>query len=94
MSGGRLAEAAHLSPSAASEMLDGLERVGIVERAEADADRRTRVFSLSAEGARLVEEKVRTLRAEAAEALEGCTDADLAAAARVIDRLTKMFARR
>jgi len=94
MPGGRLAEAAHLSPGAASEMLDGLERMGIVERAAADADRRRRVFSLSAGGARLVEEKLRTLRAEAAEALDGCTDADLVVAARVIDRLTAMLARR
>jgi len=94
MTGMRLAEAAHLSPSAASEMLDGLERAGVVCRATAEADRRSRVFSLSPEGARVVEEKLRGFRAEVAEALAGCTDAELAAAARVIDRLTEMFARR
>jgi len=94
MSGIRLAEAAHLSPSAASEMLDGLERTGVVCRSTADADRRARVVSLSAEGTRVVRERLRTFRAEVADALEGCTDAELAAAAKVIDRLTEMFARR
>lgn len=94
MTGIRLAEAAHLSPSAASEMLDGLERARVVRRATADADRRTRVFSLSAEGARLVEEKLRQFRDDVEVALEGCTDAELAAAAKVLDRLTEMFARR
>jgi|GEM_PF-6107698 DNA-binding MarR family transcriptional regulator len=94
MTGTRLAEAAHLSPSAASEMLDGLERAGVVCRATADTDRRARVFSLSAEGARVVEEKLRQFRTEVAEALADCTDGELAAAAEAIDRLTGMFARR
>ena len=94
MTGTRLAEAAHLSPSAASEMLDGLERAGVVCRATAESDRRARVFSLSPEGSRVVEETLRAFRAEVGEALEGCTDGELAAAAKVIDRLAGMFARR
>jgi Transcriptional regulators len=94
MTGTRLAEAAHLSPSAASEMLDGLERARVVRRATADADRRARVFSLSAEGAGLVEEKLREFRDDVAEALEGCTDVQLEAAAGVLDRLAEMFERR
>jgi len=94
MTGARLAEAAHLSPSAASEMLDGLERAEVVCRAAAEGDRRARVFSLSPQGARVVEERLHAFRAEVAEALEGCTDGELAAAAKVIDRLTEMFARR
>jgi len=94
MTGIRLAEAAHLSPSAASEMLDGLERAGVVCRAVANTDRRARVVSLSPEGSRVVEETLRAFRAEVGEALEGCTDGELAAAARVIDRLAGMFARR
>jgi DNA-binding MarR family transcriptional regulator len=94
MTGARLAEAAHLSPSAASEMLDGLERAGVVCRATAEGDRRARVFSLSPEGSRVVEEALRAFRAEVGEALEGCTDGELAAAAKVIDRLAGMFARR
>lgn len=94
MTGIRLAEAAHLSASAASEMLDGLERSGLVCRETAEADRRVRVVSLSPEGTRVVEERLRAFRAEVAEALEGCTDGELAAAAKVIDRLAGMFARR
>jgi DNA-binding MarR family transcriptional regulator len=94
MTGIRLAEAAHLSPSAASEMLDGLERAGVVCRATADADRRARVVSLSPEGTRVVEERLRAFRAEVAEALSDCADVELAAAAKVIDRLAGMFARR
>ena len=60
----------------------------------AEADRRVRVVSLSPEGTRVVEERLRAFRAEVAEALEGCTDGELAAAAKVIDRLAGMFARR
>jgi DNA-binding MarR family transcriptional regulator len=94
MTGVRLAEAAHLSPSAASEMLDGLERAGVVCRAVANTDRRARVISLSPEGTRVVEEKLRIFRAEIAEALGDCSGEELAAAAKVIDRLAGMFARR
>jgi DNA-binding MarR family transcriptional regulator len=60
----------------------------------AGADRRARVFSLSDEGARLVEEKLREFRDDLAEALVGCTDAELAAASELLDRLARMFERR
>lgn len=94
LTGNRLAEAAHLSPSAASEMLDGLERAGVISREHTDTDRRARIVSLTEEGRRLVEEKLRAFRAEVGDALAGCTDDELAAAAEVLDRLTAMFARR
>jgi DNA-binding MarR family transcriptional regulator len=90
----RLAEAAHLSPSAASEMLDGLERAGVISREQTDADRRARIISLTQQGRTLVEEKLRAFRVEVGEALVDCTDRELVAAARVLDRLTEMFARR
>jgi len=94
LTGSRLAEAAHLSPSAASEMLDGLERAGVISREQSEADRRARIVSLTEEGRALVEERLRAFRGEVAEALAGCTDEELAAAAVVIDRLSEMFARR
>lgn len=94
LTGNRLAEAAHLSPSAASEMLDGLERAGVISREHTDADRRARIVSLTDDGRTLVEEKLRAFRAEVAEALAGCSDDELAAAAKVLDRLSEMFARR
>ena len=94
LAGNRLAEAAHLSPSAASEMLDGLERAGVISRQHAAADRRARIVSLTEKGTALVELKLHAFRAEVAEALADCTDGELAAAAKVLDRLTEMFARR
>jgi DNA-binding MarR family transcriptional regulator len=94
LAGNRLAEAARLSPSAASEMLDGLERSGVISRQHTDADRRARIVSLTEKGRTLVEMKLHAFRAEVAEALVDCTDDELAAAAKVLDRLTEMFARR
>jgi len=94
LAGNRLAEAAHLSPSAASEMLDGLERLGVISREQTDADRRARIVSLTEEGRKLVEQKLRAFQAEVTEALAGCTDDEVSAAAKVLDRLTEMFARR
>ncbi|MFI5261934.1 MAG: MarR family winged helix-turn-helix transcriptional regulator [Candidatus Limnocylindrales bacterium] len=51
---GDLAETVGRSPSAASRVVAGLQRRGLVERLEEIADRRQRVLHLTAEGAALV----------------------------------------
>ena len=49
---GRLAEAADVQPGSMTQMLDGLERDGMVERRRSDADRRVVTVRLTPEGRR------------------------------------------
>jgi DNA-binding MarR family transcriptional regulator/predicted MFS family arabinose efflux permease len=49
---GRLAEAADVQPGSMTQMLDGLERDGMVERLRSDADRRVVTVRLTEEGRR------------------------------------------
>ncbi|MGP3966164.1 MarR family winged helix-turn-helix transcriptional regulator [Streptomyces sp. 6N223] len=64
-----LAEAAHLSQSAASRMTARLERAGLVQRAVCDLDRRGIFVTLTEEGRRRYAEAKPTHRAVLAEIL-------------------------
>lgn len=89
-SGARLAAVAHCSPGVVSEMLDQLERRGIATRERSTLDRRAQTIELTDEGRELVERKRAALLAEVRAALEECSDRDLAAAARVLRRLSEI----
>src|SRR5436305_9155154 len=55
LSAGELAFAADVSPASATQMLDGLERAGLVERARSGQDKRVVLTSLTARGRQVVE---------------------------------------
>lgn len=84
---GQLAKAAELTPASVTAMLDHLEDAGIVERRRSSEDRRCVVVSLTAQGRELVEAKRARWRELIEEALDGLSDEDLAAAARVMHRM-------
>lgn len=58
---GRLAERIGVAPATATQILDSLEREGIVERSRTAADRRTVNVGLTAHGRRALERKRRGL---------------------------------
>jgi DNA-binding MarR family transcriptional regulator len=58
---GKLAGIAGIAAASASQMLDRLERAGVVERSRPPGDRRTVMIILTAEGRGLVERKHRQI---------------------------------
>jgi len=88
---GQLAKAADLTPASVTALLDGLEQRGMIARRRSDEDRRVVVVSLTARGRELVELKRARWRARWSEALVDVADRDLAAAARVMRRMARMF---
>jgi DNA-binding MarR family transcriptional regulator len=58
---GRLAELAGIAAASASQMLDGLERAGLIERTRPPTDRRTVMIALTGDGRRQVESKRRLI---------------------------------
>jgi DNA-binding MarR family transcriptional regulator len=93
LTGARLAEAVQCSAGVASETLDQLERAGIVSRERSQSDRRAYTATLTEAGRQVVEQKIASLREQAAAALADCSDRELAAAAKVFSRLTEMLDR-
>lgn len=89
---GELAAAAGVSPATVSQMLDGLEEDGYVERVRSDADRRVVLVALTRQG----EEKLAAKRALWRErwhaALADVEADDLATAALVLERIAAVFA--
>ncbi len=91
LTGARLAETVQCSAGAASEMLEQLERAGIVTRERSDSDRRANTASLTEAGRQVVEQKIASIRERAEAALADCSDRELAVAAKVLSRLTAML---
>ena len=58
---GRLAERIAVAPATGTQILDGLERDGLVERSRTAADRRTVHVTLTEQGRRALERKRRAL---------------------------------
>ncbi len=84
---GRLAGAADLSPAATTQMLDLLERRGMVSRERDPQDRRIVVVALTPEGRRLTSARRAEFRAVWAEVLGELTEAEQAAGVRVLERM-------
>jgi DNA-binding MarR family transcriptional regulator len=90
-SSGQLAAAAGLTPAATTQMIDYLEREGVVERRRSGEDRRVVVLRLTDEGRRRLEVKHGEIEEQWSSALAGFEDEELRDAARVIERLSRML---
>ena len=86
-----LAEAADLSPAAATEMLDALAKAGLVQRVRSDHDRRVVLSSLTERGLALVQDRRRRMEPRWNEAFAQFSDEDLLTAAAVLDKLRQFF---
>lgn len=89
MSSGQLAEAAGLTPATTTHMLDQLAVAGVVERERQENDKRVVITRLTAEGAKMLDERVEEMTAAWGEAL-GDYDADqLASACEVLESICR-----
>jgi DNA-binding MarR family transcriptional regulator len=86
-----LAYAADLSPATVAQMLEGLERAGLVGRVRSDQDKRLVLTSLTKRGREVVERRREQLEPRWRAALAGFGDEDLLTAAAILDRLREMF---
>ncbi|MGW5670562.1 MarR family winged helix-turn-helix transcriptional regulator [Micromonospora sp. NPDC003776] len=82
-----LAEHLHIAPRSATEVVDGLEERGLIERRPDPADRRATLVAPTGEGSR-VGEAIRTARAAEADRFFGAlSDGDRADLARILRTL-------
>ena len=86
-----LACAADLSPASVTEMLEGLDVAGLVERVRSERDRRVVLTSLTDGGRALVEERRARFEPRWRAALETFSEDELVVAAAVLDRLRGFF---
>ena len=86
-----LADHADLSAATVTQMLDHLEAVGLVRRTRSEDDRRMVISALTEKGVAVVAERQARMEPRWQAALAEFSDRDLAAAARVLDRLAGYF---
>jgi DNA-binding MarR family transcriptional regulator len=91
LSAGELALAADVSPASATQMLDGLEKAGLVERARSGQDKRVVLTSLTARGRQVVEARRALFEPRWRAALADYSDQDLLTASAILDRIREMF---
>ena len=91
LSTSELALAADLSAASTTEMLEGLERAGLVVRTRSETDRRVVLTSLTPRGQELVLARRERSQAKLRAALADFTPEELAVAADVLVRLQAMF---
>jgi DNA-binding MarR family transcriptional regulator len=91
LSAGELALAADVSPASATQMLDGLEKAGLVERARSGQDKRVVLTSLTARGHQVVEARRALFEPRWRAALADFSDQDLLTASAILDRIGEMF---
>ena len=89
---GELAAAAGVSPATVSQMLDGLEEDGYVERVRSEADRRVVVVALTRQGEEKLAAKRALWRERWQEALAEVETEELEVATRVLQRIAAVFA--
>lgn len=78
---------ARIRPPSASELLERLAAGGLVERRVNEADRRSLQVFLTEKGAKLADHVGRNRQREAAELLEGFSEAERAQLARLLEKL-------
>lgn len=88
---GELALAADVSPASATQMLDALERAGLVERVRSGQDKRVVLTSLTNRGRQVVDSRRALFEPRWRAALAEFSDRDLLTAATILDRLREMF---
>jgi DNA-binding MarR family transcriptional regulator len=86
-----LALTADLAPATVTQMLDGLEATGLVERARSQRDRRIVLISLTERGAELVAARRARFEPLWRGALAEFDEDELLTAAAVLDRLRELF---
>jgi len=86
-----LGEQAELTPATVAQMLDHLESAGLVSRTRSLDDRRVVLTTLTEHGAGIVAARQAQMEPLWQAALAEFTDGDLAAAARVLNRLADYF---
>jgi DNA-binding MarR family transcriptional regulator len=93
LSTGQLATAAELVPATATQMLDGLERIGLVERERSEEDRRIVTCSLTPHGRKVVAERRAEFERDWHDTLAAFSAAELETAADVLEQLRTMLDR-
>jgi DNA-binding MarR family transcriptional regulator len=88
---GRLAERIGVAPATATQILDNLERDGLVERSRTAADRRTVTVTLTAGGRRALERKRRGLVNQRRRLFENLEPEERAQAERVLRHLAEIM---
>lgn len=88
---GRLASAADLSAASTTQMLDLLEKRGMVRRERDPVDRRVVVAALTPEGRRLTAERRAQFRALWDEVLGDLSEEELRAGAAVLERVARVL---
>lgn len=91
LSARQLAVAADLSPATVTEMLEGMEQAGLVERERSAEDRRIVLTSLTDEGQRVVQQRHDRFRERWQTALAEFDEGELRTAAAILDRLKAIF---
>lgn len=91
MSTRELALAADVSPATATEMLDSLAAVGLVERHRSEEDRRIVLTSVTARGKDLIEQRRARFEPRWRAAMSDFSEDELDAAARVLEAVRQMF---
>jgi DNA-binding MarR family transcriptional regulator len=88
---GELALAAELSAATATQMLDSLTAMGLVERSRSERDRRVVTCTLTAHGRELITHKRAHFEQRWQQALARFDAGELATAAAVIDQLRTLY---
>ncbi len=88
---GRLAERIGVAPATATQILDNLERGGLVQRARSAADRRTVTVALTDGGRRALERKRRGLVDQRRRLFENLEPEERAQAERVLRHLAEIM---
>jgi DNA-binding MarR family transcriptional regulator len=88
---GQLARAAELNPASVTGMLDHLEREGIVTRRRSERDRRSVLVALTETGREMLDAKRERWRSIWNDHLHTFPPEDLAAAGRVLRRISAML---
>jgi DNA-binding MarR family transcriptional regulator len=88
---GELAAAAALAPASASQMLDNLAGLGLIERVRSEQDRRNVVIRLTKQGTKQVAARRKEIEPLWNAALAEFSDSELHSAAAVLERLRAMF---
>jgi DNA-binding MarR family transcriptional regulator len=86
-----LADQTNLSPATVTQMLEHLEAAGLVTRKRSEQDRRVVLSVLTERGAAVVAERQLEMEARWTDALRELSDADLAAATKVLNRVAELF---
>jgi DNA-binding MarR family transcriptional regulator len=87
----QLAAAAELAPATVTQLLDGLEGMGLVERSRSTSDRRVVVCSLTDRGRTLIKEKRARWERYFHEKLSEFSPEEIATTAAVLDRMRAMY---